>query len=183
MLKIGFSICILVFGLIVGFLGGQLAAAEISLSPEKLKGISKKCLEQWLALLKQGDPDAIADLYDENGTLHPTFAPNLRRGDTLREYFTHFFLKKPEGKIIESMVQALTDVCHVDSGEYHFEIINLEGKKEIVEARFSFVFKVELSGTMKTIARFLSKFSLLPYIIDMENRKIYAHHSSPKPLS
>ncbi|MFH1030939.1 MAG: DUF4440 domain-containing protein [bacterium] len=168
-------------GLLLGFLGGQLAAFETSISHEDLKLISKSCLDKWLDMLKQADPDAIADLYDKDGTLHPTFGVDLRKGETLRDYFAHFFKKKPLGKIIENEIQSITDFCHVDSGEYHFEVVNSEGDKEVVEARFSFVFKAELEGIWKKMAKFLSKFSILKYIVNIANRKIYSHHSSEKP--
>ena len=66
------------------------------------------------------------------------------------EYFKHFLIKNPRGKIIQEEVQILGTDGYLHSGMYDFEVGPGDDRK-VVEARFSFVWKKDDQGEWKIV--------------------------------
>ena len=97
------------------------------------------------------------------GGFDATFLPTTsgefkKRQDGAEEYFEHFLIKNPRGKIIQEEVQTLGTECYLHSGMYNFEVGPVDDRK-VVEARFSFIWKKN----------------------NQEEWKIVHHHSSARP--
>jgi uncharacterized protein (TIGR02246 family) len=92
--------------------------------------------EEWNKALKTGDPEQVAGLYAPEAILVPTMSNRVRHDhDEIKDYFTHFLLKKPVGTIIESNVR-IYDELAINSGLYKFTFQD----GSIVPARFTFVY-------------------------------------------
>lgn len=105
----------------------------------------------WNDALKTGDAKKVATLYAETSTFLPTLNGEFKKGPSqAEEYFHHFLEKNPNGKIVEDEVQILSPTCYLHSGMYNFEV-GPDEKREIVEARFSFVWEKDGNGEWKII--------------------------------
>ena len=123
------------------------------------KEIAKKNFNKWIELVRAGNSKNIAELYSKDTTFLPTVSPEFKRGQEGAEsYFKHFLAKNPDGKIIEEEMQLLGEDSYLHSGMYNFEIDGEDGRITI-EARFSYVWKMDDEGEWK----------------------IVHHHSSAKP--
>ncbi len=106
---------------------------------------------RWSDSLKTGDAKKVAALYAETATFLPTVNGEFKKGPSqAEEYFHHFLEKNPMGTIVEDEVQTLSENCYLHSGMYNFEV-GPEEKREIVEARFSFVWEKDENGQWKII--------------------------------
>ncbi|MFZ2975571.1 MAG: SgcJ/EcaC family oxidoreductase [Candidatus Moraniibacteriota bacterium] len=127
---------------------------------EKEKMIIEKAHEifaNWNESLQTKDPQKVAALYSKDCTFLPTVSPEFKRGqDGAEEYFHHFLEKDPNGTIVEDAVQVIPAGSILHSGRYDFEV-GPENERQIVEARFSFVYKPD--------------------------GEIMHHHSSKKPVA
>lgn len=95
---------------------------------------------QWNASLHTCDPKAVTENYAEDAILIPTLSNNVRHNHAeIEDYFEHFLLKKPVGKIDEDNIRIYGDIA-INSGLYTFDIVNDQGKHEKVLARFTFVY-------------------------------------------
>jgi uncharacterized protein (TIGR02246 family) len=122
--------------------------------------IARENFMHWSNALKTGDPKKVAELYYNDATFLPTVSDKFKRGQTgAEEYFKHFLEKNPFGEIMEDEVQLLGPDSYLHSGFYNFEVDDGKGGREIVKARFSFVWKKNQKGEWK----------------------ILHHHSSVKP--
>ena len=100
------------------------------------------------------------DLYTDDDAFLPTLSPEYKHGHIgTAEYFEDFLTKNPVGVIKKDDVRG-GNVFIIHSGFYDFEVDNKNGGREIVEARFTFVYQK----------------------MDDNQWKIYHHHSSLKPL-
>lgn len=128
-------------------------------SRESIKKIAFINFSRWNNTLQTKDPKKVAALYTEDATFLPTVSAEFKKGQSgAEEYFEHFLKKNPAGKIIQDEVQTLGTDCYLHSGMYTFEV-GPDDNRQIVEARFSFVWKQDNQG----------------------NWKIAHHHSSVKP--
>ncbi len=126
---------------------------------ERLQKIVQQNFSRWNESFKSGSPQAVAALYAESATFLPTVSGEFKKGQAgAEEYFRHFLKKNPIGRIVEDEVQVISPDCYLHSGMYNFEV-GLKDKREIVEARFSFLWKRDEQGQWK----------------------IMHHHSSVKP--
>ncbi|MFA5188123.1 MAG: SgcJ/EcaC family oxidoreductase [Patescibacteria group bacterium] len=135
---------------------------DISQSPEdQEKKLAQENFNNWNEALLTGDPKKVAALYYEDTTFLPTLSEEFKIGQKgTEEYFKHFLEKNPSGEIIKDEVQTISPDNYIHSGMYNFEV-GPEGKRETVEARFTFVWQKDKSGEWKIIH----------------------HHSSVKPKS
>lgn len=124
-----------------------------------MKNIARQNFDMWNKALLTRDPQKVAELYTADSTFHPTVLGEFRKGhEGAKSYFHHFLEKNPSGKIIQDEVQVLSPDCYLHSGMYDFEV-GPDNKREVVEARFTFVWKKDKKG----------------------NWKIVHHHSSVRP--
>jgi uncharacterized protein (TIGR02246 family) len=96
-------------------------------------------IDTWLETVKGGDPQAIADLYAEDGVLLGTIAENIKQGrQVIKTYFDMFVKKNPKGVIDSIIFQEFGDTAVAD-GNYTFSLDNEDGGRDQVAARFTFV--------------------------------------------
>jgi uncharacterized protein (TIGR02246 family) len=114
----------------------------------------------WNKALATGDAKTVVALYTPKATLLPTLSDDNRTNRTeIADYFRKDFLpKKPNGVITESLITILDENTATRSGDYDFTVTDANGKRQVVPARFTFVYE-------KTNGRWL----------------ISTHHSSLQP--
>ncbi|MDD4900900.1 MAG: SgcJ/EcaC family oxidoreductase [Patescibacteria group bacterium] len=118
---------------------------------EKIKEIARRNFLIWNQALETGDQKKVAELYAESATFLPTVSGEFKKGRSgAEEYFKHFLEKHPTGEIIDDEVQMLGPDIYVHSGMYNFEL-DTDGKRGIVQARFSFVVKLKEDGGFKIL--------------------------------
>jgi uncharacterized protein (TIGR02246 family) len=133
----------------------------------KLKELATENFNAWNQSLLSRDAHEVASLYAEDASFLPTLNPEFKNGrDGAEQYFKHFLEKNPEGKIIEEAVQEISadkdgrPSSFLHSGLYNFAV-GEQNNRQIVEARFTFLWQKDESGDWK----------------------IKHHHSSLKPRS
>ncbi len=115
------------------------------------KEIAERNFSMWSDAVKAGDLEKVAKLYTENATFLPTFSKEFKKGqEGAEEYFKHFLEKNPIGEIIEEEVQTLGYNFYLHSGMYNFEV-GPDDDRQIMEARFSFVWEQNEQGEWKII--------------------------------
>lgn len=113
--------------------------------------IAKNNFKIWNDSLQTGDAKKVAELYVDDATFLPTMSGDLKHGQEEAEgYFEHFLKKNPSGAIVEEKVQILDENSYLHSGLYDFEV-GPKGKREIMEARFTYVWQKDKSGRWKII--------------------------------
>ena len=116
-----------------------------------IEKIAKENFFKWAEALKTKNSKIMAEFYSEDATFLPTLSPDFKYGATeAEEYFVHFLEKNPVAEIKEQTTQALSDNIYLHSGMYDFEI-GREGERQMVQARFSYVWKKDPSGKWKII--------------------------------
>ena len=130
------------------------------LTQKKIKEeIIQENFSMWNDAVKIGDSKKVAALYAKDATFLPTISGEFKKGQIgAEEYFKHFLEKNPIGKIIQEKSQIIGINCYLHSGMYNFEI-GPENNRQIIEARFSFIWKQN----------------------SQREWKIIHHHSSMKP--
>jgi len=123
-----------------------------SYNQEKMeKEIVNENFSSWNKALLTKDPEKVAAIYDEDATFLPTLSSDFKKGqEGVKAYFEHFLEKNPVSKIVEDEVQFLGTDCYLHSGFYVFEL-GPETDRQLVEARFSFVWKKNKAGEWKII--------------------------------
>ena len=125
----------------------------------EIEKIARQNFARWAEALLAKDAKKAAELYVEGNTFLPTMSPEFKRGKTeAKDYFEHFLEVNPKGEIKEEEVQVLGEKAYIHSGMYNFEV-DQDGKRSVIEARFTFVWEKDASGKWK----------------------IVHHHSSQKP--
>lgn len=125
-----------------------------------LKEIAEQNFTLWNNALGTKKPKKMAEFYADNATFLPTVSGEFKKGKLgAEEYFHHFLEKDPRGKIVEEEIQPLGENYYLHSGMYNFEINSPEGGRQIIEARFTFVWQKNKDGKWE----------------------ILHHHSSMKP--
>ena len=121
---------------------------------EKIENVletAKKNFNAWNEALQTKDPKKVAELYTNDSTFLPTMSGEFKSGQHgAEEYFEHFLLKNPFGKVVEEKAQVLDPECYIHSGLYNFEV-GPSDKREIAEARFTYVWKKDKDGNWKII--------------------------------
>ncbi len=97
--------------------------------------------DRWNEALLSGDPHQVAHLYAPDAILLPTVSNKVRHNHAeIADYFAHFLLKRPSGKILESNIRVYGDLA-INSGIYEFTL-SPEGKSvSVIQARFTFVYR------------------------------------------
>lgn len=115
------------------------------------KEIARENFSMWSDAVETGYPKKVAELYAESATFLPTVSEEFKKGqEGAEEYFKHFLEKNPIGEIIEEEVQTLGDNFYLHSGMYNFEV-GPDNDRQIMEARFSFVWEQNEQGEWKII--------------------------------
>ncbi len=124
---------------------------------ETLHARIEDLFEDWNRALQTCDPKAVAALYSKDATLEPTLSNIVRdTPEAIEDYFTHFLMHKPRGKIIQRKIRVYDRVA-INSGVYCFELTD-NGETRSVMGRFTFV-----------------------YLNEGDDWKIIEHHSSLMP--
>lgn len=114
-----------------------------------IKEIAHANFDKWNQTLLTKDPAAVAALYTSDNDFLPTLSPDFKRGIAgAADYFTHFLEKNPTGEIVEDNVQELSPDAILHSGMYNFTV-GQEDNRQVVEARFTFVYKKDGDGEWK----------------------------------
>ena len=93
--------------------------------------------EEWNSALQSGDPKQVASLYETNGILLPTVSNQVRHNHAeIEDYFVHFLVKGPVGRIDESNIRTFGEIA-INSGIYTFSFSG----GATVQARYSFVYR------------------------------------------
>jgi uncharacterized protein (TIGR02246 family) len=122
--------------------------------------VAKSNFKTWNDALQTKDAKRVAELYSEDNTFLPTMSGEFKSGEKEAEgYFEHFLLKNPLGRIVQEKVQPIGDNSYLHSGLYNFEVDKQGGGKEIIQARFTYLWQKDKDG----------------------NWKIHHHHSSVQP--
>lgn len=117
----------------------------------QMEKIARENFAKWNQALLAKDAAKVVELYSADNTFLPTLSPEFKGGkDQAKEYFAHFLLKNPEGEIITDKVQELSENTYLHSGLYNFQV-GTEDNRQIVEARFSFVWQKDGAGDWKII--------------------------------
>ena len=120
-------------------------------STETMQEIASRNFNLWNSALKTGNPKEVAGLYMTDATFLPTTSGEFKKGQYgAKEYFEHFLIKNPRGKIIQEEVQTLGPDGYLHSGMYNFEVGPVDDR-QVVEARFSFIWKKNNQGEWKII--------------------------------
>tara|TARA_B100002019_G_scaffold174370_1_gene150755 strand:- start:331 stop:702 length:372 start_codon:yes stop_codon:yes gene_type:complete len=94
--------------------------------------------ERWNSALKTCNPDIVASLYYEKAILLPTVSNKVRHNhDEIKDYFSHFLTKEPQGEINETNIRIFEKLA-INSGIYTFSL----NDGSSVQARFTFVYKI-----------------------------------------
>ena len=120
----------------------SLCAAKTGVEPSKA-GIAGQ-FAVWNNALKTGKADRVAALYCEpGGVLIPTVSNKIRSNRAeITDYFEHFLLLKPSGRIDQSFIRVLSPDIAIRAGIYTFHVTD-KGKPGTVEARYTFVYAKE----------------------------------------
>lgn len=115
----------------------------------EIQELAKENFAKWNDTLQTKDAKQVAALYTEDATFLPTVSGEFKKGQLgAEQYFHHFLEKDPTGVVVDEEVQSLSDDYYLHSGMYNFEVGPAD-KREIVEARFSFVWKKDANGDWK----------------------------------
>lgn len=115
----------------------------------EIQEIARATFAEWNKALQTKDPAAVAALYTPDNDFLPTLSPEFKRGqDGAEAYFKHFLEKNPSGEIVEDNVQQLGSDALLHSGMYNFTV-GPAGSRQVVEARFTFVYKKNENGEWK----------------------------------
>jgi len=116
---------------------------------ENVLEVAKANFNLWNEALQTKSAEKVAELYAGDATFLPTMSPEFKSGkDGAMGYFEHFLLKNPFGTVTDEKVQPLTPECYLHSGMYDFEI-GPEDKREVAQARFTFLWKKDKDGNWK----------------------------------
>ncbi|OQX00467.1 hypothetical protein BWK69_01335 [Candidatus Parcubacteria bacterium A4] len=116
---------------------------------EKIEKIAQENFSRWNKSLLTKDPAKVAELYAKGATFLPTVSGEFKNGPSgAKTYFSHFLEKNPSGKIIQEKIQNLGSGCYLHCGMYNFEI-GPDDQRQIVEARFTFLWQQDEKGEWK----------------------------------
>ena len=100
-----------------------------------------KLFDIWNDSLLSGDPHQVATLYAPDAILLPTVSNKVRHNHPeIADYFAHFLLKRPSGKILESNIRTFGDLA-INSGIYEFTLSPDSQPVSVIQARFTFVYQ------------------------------------------
>jgi uncharacterized protein (TIGR02246 family) len=116
-----------------------------------MQEIASRNFAIWNHALQSRNPKEVGSLYIADATFLPTTSEEFKKGQYgAEEYFKHFLIKNPTGKIIQEKVQTLETGCYLHSGMYNFEM-GPDDDRQVIEARFSFVWKKDDQGEWKIV--------------------------------
>jgi uncharacterized protein (TIGR02246 family) len=114
-------------------------------NPEEIE----KVIQNWLDTVCKHNPQAIVDLYAKDGVLLGTVAKTMKVGrERIAEYFNMFVEKKPCGVFTEVNIQNFGSDYAIADGTYDFTLLNDEGEKDVVSARYTFAVR-KIDGVWK----------------------------------
>jgi len=106
--------------------------------PRAIEPVMSKNFAQWSKSVRNGDHEAVAQLYAEEATFHPTLSDQFVRGrKDIAEYFEYFLKFQPVPSIVEEAVQSIGEAkLYLHTGIYRFDF--REASHHLI-ARFSFL--------------------------------------------
>ena len=120
-------------------------------SEQLVQSQAHQLLGDWLKAICHGTPQEVVEMYDTDGILIGTVAEEIKRGRPAIEGYFDMFMAKDKlcGKVTSMEVQAL-DNGGVVSVNYTFGWEE-DGNPKEVNARYSYVFKVQPSGQIQIV--------------------------------
>jgi uncharacterized protein (TIGR02246 family) len=101
----------------------------------------RSLFDLWNQALLSGDAGKVATLYAPNAILLPTVSNRVRHTTAeIADYFAHFLLSKPSGKILESNIRTFGDLA-INSGIYEFTLTPENKPQTVIQARFTFAYR------------------------------------------
>jgi len=100
---------------------------------------------RWNDALASGDPEQVAALYSDDALLLPTLSAEPRQSHAaIRDYFTDFLARAPQGRIDSRTIQLGCNSA-VDAGTYSFLVADPgpaegTGERHWVSARYTFLY-------------------------------------------
>ena len=99
----------------------------------------------WNKALQTGDPVNVVACYAADAIFLPTMSAKVCHNHSeIRDYFGHFLLKKPHGRIIEQNIRVYDNIA-INSGLYSFSLTE-DGVHADIAARFTFVYRKDEDG-------------------------------------
>jgi uncharacterized protein (TIGR02246 family) len=99
--------------------------------------------EQWISAYNAGDLDHLLQLYDQQARLFSTGGSEkpIDGREAIRAYFTPIFTRGAGSVVFDhdDMIKAFSDVG-VETGYYHFDTTDPNGKPILLMSRYTFVF-------------------------------------------
>jgi len=100
---------------------------------------------KWNDSLQTKDPEKVSALYRDDCLFMPTFpekGKEIVKKDGVSNYFSHFLLKNPFGRIVKVETQIVSNDVIKYAGLYDFEV-GEEGSRTVAHAKFIFELKKE----------------------------------------
>lgn len=123
---------------ITGLVFSSTAYAHTAKNCEKVNDQQiEKLFDRWNDSLQTGDAKKVTMNYLSDAVLLPTVSNKVRLTQEQRvDYFEHFLVKKPVGKIVSRTIRLGCNTA-IDSGTYTFTF----GDKSTVSARYTFTYE------------------------------------------
>lgn len=129
------------------------SASTSGVPSSKQKSEILALFDQWNKSLATGNALTVGANYAPDAILLPTVSNKIRRTNAERiDYFEHFLLKKPQGKIDQANVRVFGDIA-INSGLYTFTFSD----NSKVQARYTFVYQKQPDGRWLIIEHHSSK--------------------------
>lgn len=143
--RLGLLLAAVALGLQILLSAAQPAHADTTacapISERQVAGL----FERWNEALASGDPEQVAALYSDDALLLPTLSAEPRQSHAaIRDYFTDFLARAPQGRIDSRTIQLGCNSA-VDAGTYSFLVADpgpAEGtpQRQWVSARYTFLY-------------------------------------------
>ncbi|MCD6149487.1 SgcJ/EcaC family oxidoreductase [bacterium] len=116
------------------------------------KKIAEENFKRWNEALRTKNSRKVAELYSAKNAFLPTLSGDFKKGlSGAEEYFKHFLQKGPVSRVVKSEAQISEDgKTLIYSGMYDFKM-GKNGNREIIRARFTFVWQKNKNGEWKII--------------------------------
>lgn len=111
--------------------------------------IARANFQKWNEALQTKDAHKVAELYAEDNLFLPTMSPDFKKGrGGAEDYFHHFLLKNPVGRITEDGIVSVSPDSYLHTGMYDFEIDGEEGR-QTAKARFTYLWQKDKDRNWK----------------------------------
>jgi uncharacterized protein (TIGR02246 family) len=97
--------------------------------------------DQWNLSLASLNPERVTQRYWQDAVLLPTLSNTPRTSSgMIKEYFEHFLVKHPRGRIDTRTIQLGCNLA-IDMGTYTFALMDEQGHASEVAGRYTFIYQ------------------------------------------